>query len=87
MATMLVLPASAAVKVTDDVGKNFNIHQCAQACYFFGSQCDGNPVCHWSSRQLNWSHPVDDYPPEVMNVPVMGDYTQPNIELLLTKKA
>jgi len=30
--------------------------------------------------------PVDDYPPEVMNVPVMGDYTQPNIELLLTKK-
>jgi len=66
--------------------QNFNIHQCAQACYFFGSQCDGNPVCHWSSRQLNWSHPVDDYPPEVMNVPVMGDYTQPNIELLLTKK-
>jgi len=29
---------------------------------------------------------VDDYPPEVKNVPVMGDYTQPNIELLLTKK-
>ncbi len=57
-ATMLVLPVSAAVKVTDDVGKTLTfLPVCTQACYFFGSQCYGNPVCHWSSRQFNWSHP------------------------------
>jgi len=84
MATMLVLPASAAVKVTDDVGKTFTsvpkrvislAPNVTEILYAIGAQ-----------GSLIGRTPVDDYPPEVMNVPVMGDYTQPNIELLLTKK-
>jgi len=86
MATMLVLPASAAVKVTDDVGKTLTFTSVPKRVISLAPNVTEIMYAIGAQGSLIGRTPVDDYPPEVKNVPVMGDYTQPNIELLLTKK-
>ncbi|WP_018963727.1 ABC transporter substrate-binding protein [Coprothermobacter platensis] len=83
---MLTAPVSAAVKVTDDVGKTITLTSVPKRVISLAPNVTEIIYALGAQSSLMGRTPVDDYPPEVKNVPVMGDYTQPNIELLLTKK-
>jgi iron complex transport system substrate-binding protein len=79
-------PVSAAVKVTDDVGTTITLSSVPKRVISLAPNVTEIIYALGAQSSLMGRTPVDDYPPEVKNVPVMGDYTQPNIELLLTKK-
>ncbi len=70
----------------DDVGKTLTFTSVPKRVISLAPNVTEILYAIGAQGSISGRTPVDDYPPEVKNVPVMGDRTEPNIELLLTKK-
>ncbi|NPV88036.1 ABC transporter substrate-binding protein [Coprothermobacteraceae bacterium] len=85
VSAMLVMSTSAAVTVKDDVGATLTFGSVPKRVLSLAPNMTEIMYALGVQGSLMGRTPADDYPPEVKNIPIMGDYTQPNLEILLTK--